>query len=148
MCFCVQKSSATPLSKDQCSQTNFTGISFTSCITKLRKVIKQLRNQLASKCRSFDLLKKKHDICSEELQKRPPLSQQLSKEQQEFINAQCQAASRPKKGMRWTPSQKRSAVLLYMKSPSAYRTLSSKLRLPHKDTLLKSVRPVFANVSS
>lgn len=64
-----------------------------------------------------------------------------------FFNGQIEANSKPKKGMRWSPSQKRFAASLYMKSPAAYRLLAKKWRLPCKNTLINPARQIFKDVS-
>jgi hypothetical protein len=117
---------------------------------KQKRTINQLRNQLASKCRSLAACRRdleKWKTRADERQKRLSIPSQLTHEQQQFFEDQCKAASLPKKGMRWSAAAKRSAVTLYLKSPAAYRCQSRKWRLPHKTTLLKSVRAIFRKVS-
>jgi hypothetical protein len=65
----------------------------------------------------------------------------LSSEDKQEMPRKTEATSKFSKSIQ-RPAGKKDEAILYTKSPAAYRALSRKWRLPHKDTLLKSVRPI------
>lgn len=56
-----------------------------------------------------------------------------------FIISQVRAFSVHPRGMRWSATDKRLALNLYLKSPAAYRVLRKYLQLPSKSTLKRSI---------
>jgi hypothetical protein len=135
--------------KNLSCQTNAMDIAPLGTIAQLKAQVRQLRNRLASSKKSNNLLRRKLEKAKSDISKHsnPFETSLLGKEQMDFFGSQCRASVLPKKSMRWSVTQKRNATALYLRSPSAYRLMSKKFRLPHKDTLLKAIRPIFQEVS-
>jgi len=84
----IQVSRCVPSTRDQQTQTQKSGVTVTAYIEKLQKTVKQLRNRLAAKRRSFASIQAKYKHCKEEKNKPPSAFANLSKDQLEFINGQ------------------------------------------------------------
>jgi hypothetical protein len=57
-------------------------------------------------------------------------------------------SSADKRGNRWTASDKKNAISIYLKSPAAYRVLAKKWCMPAKSTLLRPLRSLFRKVKT
>jgi hypothetical protein len=117
-------------------------------LTMLRNKIRFLQTKLLRCQKALAKVKTERTTYKAQLKQRAPVCNchTLTPDQQEFVKSQVKATSRSKNGMRWSWTQKSDAMSLYFKSPSTYKLLAKKWRYPHKNTLLKLVRPLYKEV--
>jgi hypothetical protein len=129
------------------SQTYCSGKTVTAYIDYLRRKVKSLQAQLHRNKTSLLDCRQERDAYKDQLANYKGCNCSfLTERQKEFVKTQVKAISVHKKGMRWSWSDKSRALTLFLKSPMAYQHEASQWRLPHKNTLLKLVRPIFRQV--
>ncbi len=133
---------------DGATQTNFSGTTDSNYVATLRGKVKLIQMKLWQTRKALEEARRDRDRYKLQLDESKNSCQchLLPDHQVEFIKSQVKAATVPKKGMRWTFADKTQAISLYLKSPAAYKQQASQWRLPHKNTLLKVVRPLFRHV--
>lgn len=132
------------------TQTVMCGLSVTTYIGSLRRKIHSLQVQLLRTKKTLNVVRTERDnyMTQRGDLRKSCKCHMLAPNQLEFLASQAQAAAVPKKLMRWTCADKSHALRLMLKSPAAYRLEQEQWRLPHKNTLLRLVRPLYTEVSS
>lgn len=115
----------------------------------LRQKIKLLQSKVWRRSKALDIERQKCKRLQEALavQKRNCCCDLLTDDQREFVSNQGKANSVAKTGRRWPWRIKTLAMGYYLKSPAAYKEYRKLWKLPHKNTLLRIVRPIFQSVS-
>ena len=105
---------------------------------RLRKQINRLRVQLCRSKKQYQRAKEDMEnvnLSAEDLVKQ--LSNYFDGQKLQFLSSQIRLANRKGKGKRYTETDKKIALALYLKSPQAYRLLSKMFSLPSTRSLAR-----------
>lgn len=125
------------------------GITVTRILVNYRKKVNSLQTQLRRTKKALSISRAALDALKTELkvsQAKTCDCRLLTPAQQAFVASQARSAVVPRNGRRYTPADKVHAIRILLTSSAAYEVEKALWKFPHKNTLLRMVRPMFSEV--